>query len=214
MFSARSYGKEVCKCFGVDCHAAFLGHGKFLAIKAQLLQKAREKRTEDLKRAEYAIVAAESLEDDDYPSTVADANEARQELAKVKSEVASLASDLVVNSKNRAKLKTEFEDVGVFLRECASSPAGDGVLTVETLPMTEQHLVSSSNLHPGSQCCDVNDIAEFREKRALAHPTRNILESLAAFEEDFEERYRRDHSANVQRRSTEHLARFWARIAD
>ena len=64
-------------------------------------------------------------------------------------------------------------------------PATNGKMTVKTLPMAEAT----------SSC---STVAEFREVRAHTTAVGHTLESLEAFETDFERRYRGEADGNLQ----------------
>ncbi len=75
---AVDYFQELLKVLAVDCHAAYLGAGKFLAFEA--LQNEKVYRTEKKvkNKAIQAVIEAESEEQSAYQGTVDRANRARR----------------------------------------------------------------------------------------------------------------------------------------
>ena len=211
--SALTYGTEVLKSIAVDCHAAFLGQGKFLAIKDQKLKRTLKRHGEALGRAKESLEDAASLEDYELPSTVADADRARQEFASVEADFNIVTDMLTLNTANRMRVKDQHHVVDAFLRKHrkhVSSAAGNGLLIVEALPMTPQHTMTAGL--PSARYLEASSVAEFREMRALVQPLEHQLESLDDYERDFEKRYYRDLETNRRSRNDGYVAALFARI--
>jgi hypothetical protein len=81
MKDSVSYWQELLKALAVDCHAAYLGAGKFLAMQALITEKNHvvSKKTNDSKY--QAKIELEQLEDADLQDTVDRAEQARRSVS-------------------------------------------------------------------------------------------------------------------------------------
>jgi hypothetical protein len=78
MKGAVDYFQELLKVLAVDCHAAYLGAGKFLAFEALQNEKVYQTEKELKNKAIQAVIEAESEEQSAYQGTVDRANRARR----------------------------------------------------------------------------------------------------------------------------------------
>jgi formaldehyde-activating enzyme involved in methanogenesis len=72
------YFQELLNVLAVDCHAAYLGAGKFLKFEALQKEKIYQTEKEAMKQASDAAEEAESEEQSAYQGTVDRANRARR----------------------------------------------------------------------------------------------------------------------------------------
>lgn len=189
---AMEYGTELLKAVGVDCHTAFLGHGKFLAIE---LEKANmdlgdfEKTREEKLRRKIVL---ESQEDEDCQATIDRAHEARFELEKAERNVEEINEKIKANKVSRDKLVKDYAVVDAFLRRHASASTAPNGLKVMAMPMAKAHTaVDEARI----DCCNV---AEYRDQRGDAQAIPHTLGSLEEFEDDFGKRYRGETASNLK----------------
>jgi hypothetical protein len=78
MKDASSYKQELLKALAVDCHAAYLGAGKFLAIQALIAEKNLNASEQKMQIKLRASEIADRMEDTDLPDTVERAEHARR----------------------------------------------------------------------------------------------------------------------------------------
>ena len=189
---ALAYGTELRKAIGVDCHAAFLGHGKFLLIQ-------REKANKSLAHFQKERVAKlqtwtelTRLQIPGAQATVDRANAAKCELEEAEGNVQQLNKTIQDTIDKLQALVEDFSVVENFLNQHASLST-DGKKTVKALPMVDDHMAIDDER---VNCCNV---AGFRDQRgkttAIGHP----LESLQVFETDFAKRYKGEADGNVRR---------------
>ena len=181
---ALSYGTELLKAIGVDCHTAFVCHGKFLAIQKARAEKNLIEFEETRKAKLQRSMELLRLQMPDVQATVDRADDAKRELDKAEDDVQQITDTIKGNKDKRRALGSDYAVVDIFLRKHAC-PATNGKLTVKTLPMAEAT----------SSC---STVAEFREVRAHTTAVGHTLESLEAFETDFERRYRGEADGNLQ----------------
>jgi hypothetical protein len=78
MKDAVSFFEELLKALAVDCHAAYLGAGKFLAMQALITEKNLKASKQTYDNTYQAQMDLELLEDADLPDTVNRAEQARR----------------------------------------------------------------------------------------------------------------------------------------
>jgi hypothetical protein len=78
MKDAVSFFEELLKALAVDCHAAYLGAGKFLAMQALITEKNLKASKQTYDNTYQAQMDLEVLEDADLPDTVSRAEQARR----------------------------------------------------------------------------------------------------------------------------------------
>jgi hypothetical protein len=78
MKDASSYWEELLKALAVDCHAAYLGAGKFLTMQALITEKNLKASKQTHEKTYQAKMELEQLEDADLPDTVDRAEQARR----------------------------------------------------------------------------------------------------------------------------------------
>jgi hypothetical protein len=78
MKDAVAYWEELLKALAVDCHAAYLGAGKFLAMQALITEKNLKSSKETYDNTYQTQMDLELLEDADLPDTVNRAEQARR----------------------------------------------------------------------------------------------------------------------------------------
>ena len=193
---AMAYGTEVLKAIGVDCHTAFFGHGKFLAIQREIANKNliafQQTREEKLRKK----IELERLEDDDIPATMEKSREAGRELEKAQQDEELTNDKIKAISDGREQLLRDYQAVDTFLRRHASAAPNDK-RKVMTMPMARRHLgVDLGRV----DCCNV---AEFRDQRDDATSIGHILEALEDFEVDFKRRYSGETDSNLGRMFTD-----------
>ena len=187
---ALAYGTELRKALAVDCHAAYLGHGKYLAIQRE---KAIKNLSESQKAREAKLqksLELDRLEDEDCESTVERAADARRELEKAERDVEAVNDKIKTIDTGRKELVDAYGIISAFLRD--KSCSSNGNLVVETLPMAPQHrTLGGGRLH-------VSNVAEFRDTREDTRPFKHTLEKLEVFEADFKKRYRGEVDSNLK----------------
>jgi len=193
---AMTYGTDLLKAIGVDCHTAFLGHGKFLAIQREIANKNlvtfQQKREEKLRRK----IELERREDEDIPATIENSREAGRELEKAQQDEELTNDKIKTISDSREQLLRDYQAVDTFLRRHASAAPNDK-LKVTTIPMAHRHLgVDKGRV----DCCNV---AEFRDQRDDATSIGQTLEALEDFEQDFKRRYSGETDSNLGRMFTD-----------
>ena len=189
---ALAYGTEVRKAIGVDCHAAFLGHGKFLSIQREKANKSLAHFQKEREAKLQSWTELTRLQIPGAQATVDRANAAKCELEEAEGNVQQLNKIITDTMDKIQALDEDFSVVENFLNQHAS-PSTDGKKTVvKALPMTGCHRAIDNER---VDCCNV---AEFRDQRgkttAIGHP----LESLKAFETDFARRYKGEADGNVR----------------
>ena len=188
---ALAYGTEVRKAIGVDCHAAFLGHGKFLSIQREKAQKSRDHFQKEREAKLQTWTELTRLQIPGAQATVDRANAAKRELEEAEGNVQQLNKTIQDTNDKIQALVEDFSEVETFLKQHAS-PSTDGRTVVKALPMARCHLAIECER---VNCCNV---AEFRDQRckttAIGHP----LESLKVFETDFARRYKGEAASNVR----------------
>jgi hypothetical protein len=78
MKDAVAFFQELLKALAVDCHAAYLGAGKFLAMQALITEKNLKSSKQTYDNTYQAQMDLELLEDADLPDTVNRAEQARR----------------------------------------------------------------------------------------------------------------------------------------
>jgi hypothetical protein len=78
MKDAVSFFQEMLKALAVDCHVAYLGAGKFLAMQALITEKNLKASKQKYEEKEEEKMDLEALEDPDLPDTVNRAEQARR----------------------------------------------------------------------------------------------------------------------------------------
>jgi len=101
---ALSYGTELLKAIGVDCHTAFVCHGKFLAIQKARAEKNliefEETRKAKLQRSTELL----RLQMPDVQATVDRADDAKRELDKAEDDVQQITDTIKGNTDKRRAL--------------------------------------------------------------------------------------------------------------
>ena len=189
---ALAYGTEVRKAIGVDCHAAFLGHGKFLTIQREKANKSLAHFQKEREAKLQSWTELTRLQIPGAPATVDRANAAKCQLEEAEGNVQQLNKIITDTMDKIQALDEDFSVVENFLNQHAS-PSTDGKKTVvKALPMAGCHRAIDNER---VNCCNV---AEFRDQRgkttAIGHP----LESLKVFETDFARRYKGEADGNVR----------------
>jgi uncharacterized phage infection (PIP) family protein YhgE len=189
---ALAYGTEVRKAIGVDCHAAFLGHGKFLSIQREKANKSLAHFQKEREAKLQSWTELTRLQIPGAQATVDRANAAKLELVEAEGNVQQLNKTITDTIDKIQALEEDFSVVENFLNQHAS-PSTDGKkAVVKVLPMAGCHRAIDNNR---VDCCNV---AEFRDQRgnttAIGHP----LESLKVFQTDFARRYKGEADGNVR----------------
>ena len=188
---ALGYGTEVLKAIGVDCHAAYLAHGKYLTIEREIAKK---------NLADFEKIRVEKLETwneldrrqmTEVQATVDRADVAKSVLKEAEDHVRQIDDTIKNNSTKRQALVGDFLVVDAFLRQHASSST-NGQLLIKTVPMAEEHLAIDAER---VKCCNV---AEFRQVRDKATAIGHNLELLEACEADIERRFRGETAGNIR----------------
>jgi len=188
---ALKYGTEVLKAIGVDCHTAFLEHGKYLAIEREIAKTNRADFDRTREEKQLRQIETDRLEDEEVQATVERAEQARRELEKAEEDVHECDKRIEDNKKKREALLHDYEEVNTFLRKHASSSSSDKLVVVKTLPMARDHLaVDMARV-------DCSSVAEFRDQRGDATAMGHTLATLQDFEADFARRYKGETAGNV-----------------
>ena len=190
---ALAYGAELGKALAVDCHAAYLGHGKYLAIEREKAEKNLSTNNKVREAKLQSSLELDRLEDDDCESTVERAADARRELEKAERDVEAVNDKIKAIDKGRKELVDGYGIVSAFLCAlCDKSCSSNGNLVVETLPMAPKHrALDGGRLH-------VSNVAEFRDTREDTKPFKHTLENLEAFEDNFKRQYRGEVDSNIR----------------
>ena len=129
----------------------------------------------------------------DVQATVDRADDAKRELDKAENDVQQITDMINDNTDKRKALADDYSVVDKFLRQHSGPATNGGKLTVKTLPMAEKH----DAIDRERAACST--VAEFRDVRGDTTAVGHTLETLEAFETDFEQRYRGEADGNLRR---------------